>query len=87
MKETKIGGYHYLKPDGTFSYNTSHGEIPFLRICQDTTNAIDNSEFALSVESKNTNTKVDFIRFDRTSQANLLAVLAVIRAQRHALPP
>ena len=70
LKETKIGGYHYVKPDGTFSYNTSHGEIPFLRICQDTTNAIDNSEFALSVESKTTNTKVDFIRFDRTSQAN-----------------
>ena len=41
--------------------NTNDIDISFLRICQDTTNEIDNSDYALSVESKEIHDKIDFI--------------------------
>ena len=70
LRESKIGGYHYIKDDGTFSFDDSDNEITFVRLCQDTSNTIDNSEYALSVASKVVHEKVDFIRTDKSAQAN-----------------
>ena len=70
LKDTKIGGYHFLKADGGYSFDRNDIDISFLRICQDTTNEIDNSDYALSVESKEIHDKIDFIMNDRSTSSN-----------------
>ena len=45
------------------SFDSSDVNIPFLRLCQDTSNSIENNDFALSTKSnKIRNEKVEFIR-------------------------
>ena len=70
LKDTKIGGYHYLTSDGSYSFEHNDIDISFLRLCQDSNNEIDNSDYALSVKSKQIHNRVEFIRNDRSAAAN-----------------
>jgi len=70
LKQGKIGGYHYAKEDGSFTFDNTDVNIPFMRICQDSANVIQNNNFALSVESKQIHDDVEFVMTDRKTAAN-----------------
>lgn len=70
LQDTKIGGYHFLKSDGSYSFNSADANIDFLRLCQDTSNEVDNSAYALSVKSKKIHDDIQFLLTDRSASSN-----------------